>query len=291
MLKKSIITFILSFSLALAFGQNEAYKLYNAKGVEVQYEDMVNQLVKNDLVFFGELHNDPICHWLEYRLLKDVTNLTSQKPTVGAEMFESDDQLILNEYLNGIIQDKHFQKEAKIWSNYQTDYKPLVEFAKSEKIKFVATNIPRRYAALVSRKGFEGLDTLSSKALNYIAPLPVKYNPELAGYKKMLEMSHLPGMKNHTNENLPKAQAIKDATMAHFILENYQEGSIFIHYNGTYHSNNKEGIIWYINQKNADLKVASIATVKQEDIRKLKDKNTGLADYILVVPSDMTTTY
>jgi hypothetical protein len=93
------------------------------------------------------------------------------------------------------------------------------------------------------------------------------------------------------NENFPKAQAIKDATMAHFILENYQEGMHFIHLNGSYHSDNYDGIIWYINQYREGLNIKTITTVSQDDIYTLDETNAGKADFIIVVPSDMTKTY
>ena len=291
MIKKSIVFVIVSLMFLSLNAQTSAYKIYTSEGVDIEYEDMVSQLMEGDIIFFGEIHNDPINHWLEKRLLKDVHQMAGKDPVVGAEMFEADDQLILNEYLQGLIREKNFKNEAKIWNNYETGYRPLVEYAKKNKLQFIATNIPRRYASVVSEEGFEGLDSLSKQAKEYIAPLPVKYDPELPGYKKMLKMIDMPGMKDHGNENLPKAQAIKDATMAHFILKHFDQESIFLHFNGTYHSNNKEGIVWYIEQENPDLSVKTIATVRQETLNELEDKHKDLADFILVVPADMTTTY
>lgn len=291
-MKRSALTIlIIVFLVVNVKAQHSAYKLYTSNGEAVEYEDMFNQLMDGDIIFFGELHNDPVGHWLQLRLLKDLTKMTEKSLIVGAEMFESDDQLIIDEYMRGLIKEKHFQKEAKLWKNYETDYKPLLEYSKKEGLRFIATNIPRRYASIVSRKGFKGLEELSDEAKSYIAPLPIQYNPELPGYKKMLEMSHTQRMKNHANKNLPKAQAVKDATMAHYILKNFEKGKVFLHLNGTYHSNNKEGIIWYINNNQPELTIKSIASVKQESIDTLEKENKGLADYILVIPYDMTTTY
>ena len=95
----------------------------------------------------------------------------------------------------------------------------------------------------------------------------------------------------HGGDNLPKAQAIKDATMAHFILENKKEGQTFIHYNGTYHSNNFEGIVWYLKQANPDLKIITISSVEQEEIGSLVKENIGLANFILCTPASMTKTH
>ncbi|MBS3806435.1 MAG: ChaN family lipoprotein [Bacteroidales bacterium] len=267
-----------------------AYRIFTSGGKMVDYQQMQATLNQKDIVFFGELHNNPIAHWLQLELTVDLHRKQGDNMVLGAEMFEADDQLILNEYLNGTIREKNFKEEAGLWSNYKTDYRPLVEYARENALPFIATNIPRRYASLVAQSGFEGLEDLTELAREYIAPLPIPYDPDLPGYKNMLKMKHMPGMERQAG-NLPKAQAIKDATMAHFILENWEEDGLFLHYNGTYHSNNKEGIVWYIRQYAEGLQVGTIATVRQDQLDKLSDRNQGVADFILVVTGNMTKTH
>ena len=150
----------------------------------------------------------------------------------------------------------------------------------------MAANVPRRYAQMIFNGGFEVLDTLPAEEKAWIAPLPILYNPELPGYVEMLSM-----MGGHGGENLPKAQAIKDATMAHFILANYSPEQTFIHYNGAYHSNNYEGILWYLKQAKPDFVYVTISTVSQADVSKLEDENKGLADFIICVDENMTSTH
>jgi uncharacterized iron-regulated protein len=182
---------------------------------------------------------------------------------------------------------------VRLWKNYGTDYKPLLSFAKKNDLKFVASNIPRRYASVVSSGGFEALQQLSAEALKYIAPLPIEYDPELPCYKDMLSMgSEIGGtMENKVNENLPKAQAIKDATMAKSIANHWQNGQMVIHFNGSYHSERHVGIIWYLNKYNPAIKVATITTVLQDDIDKMDAASKDLADFVIVIPSSMTRTY
>lgn len=80
-----------------------------------------------------------------------------------------------------------------------------------------------------------------------LLPYPsIHCDSTLPGYVKMIEM-----MGGHGGENLPKAQALKDATMAHNILENHIQGSLFIHYQWKLHSDDYEGIYWYL--KNGSL--------------------------------------
>src|SRR5690606_42017558 len=118
-------------------------------------------------------HDNPISHWLQLALTKDLYKTKSL--VLGAEMIERDNQLQLNQYLSGEINQKGLDTLARLWKNHKTDYKPLVDFAKENKLHFVATNIPRRYASMVYRGGFEVLDTLSVNQKEWMAPLPIKY--------------------------------------------------------------------------------------------------------------------
>ncbi len=288
-MKNRILLFAMFVVFVAMKSDKKAFELYNADGKEIKYNKMIKELAKADVVFFGELHNNPISHWFELEITKSLYDIKKDKLVLGAEMFESDNQLLLDEYLSGLIKTKNFEAEAKLWPNYSTDYKPLVEFAKENKLKFVATNIPRRYAALVNKKGFEGLDSLSPEAKKLIAPLPVKYDPEVECYKSMIEM--MGGMGGHVTANIPKAQAIKDATMAYFILQNWKKGDLFFHYEGSYHSDNHEGIVWWLKQAAPKLKILTVTTVEQDTIKPLSDDFKNSADFIIAVPSDMTKTY
>jgi len=261
-----------------------AYVLYNAKGKKVSYTKMIKAIVQNDIVLIGESHNNPISHWMELAITKDCKEQKSL--VMGAEMFEQDNQPSLDLYLQGKLTAKGLDSSARLWKNYTTDYAPLVNFAKENNIVFAASNVPRRYAALVSKGGFEALDTLSAKEKIWIAPLPIAYDPELPGYKNMMTM-----MAGHGSVNMPKAQAIKDATMAYFILKYYTPGTLFIHYNGSYHSQNHDGIVWHLKHSKPELKIITVTTVSQKDIKHLLAENKNTADFIICVDEDMTTTY
>lgn len=278
-----LISFLVTATIAFA-QQKPAYILYNADGKKISYNRMIKQLAKKDIVIFGEFHNNAISHWLELAVAKDLSE--KRTLTFGAEMFEADNQQALNDYLAGKISAKGLDSAARLWKNYNTDYAPIVNFAKEKKAAFIATNIPRKYASLVSKKGFEALDTLSALEKTWIAPLPMEYDATLPGYVKMLEM-----MGGHGGPNMPKAQASKDATMAYFILQNFKPGNLFIHYNGSFHSDNYDGINWYLKRKQPNLKYATITTVSQKNIKELLAENKGKADYIICVDEDMTNTY
>lgn len=266
-----------------------AYRLFDQKGKEVSYSRMMNDLEGADIIFFGELHDNPVAHWLQYELTSDLYGKKGKDLVLAAEMFESDNQILIDEYMADAISESSFESETRLWDNYKTDYKPLLQFAKDSGLLFVASNIPRRYASLVFSKGFEGLEDLSETAKQYIHPLPIPYDPELKCYKDMMKMGGMGGM--HANENLPKAQAVKDATMAHFILKYWEPGKQLIHFNGSYHSDNFQGIVWYILQNHPELNIRTITTKLQDNIEEVGKEHENSANYILVIPETMTRTY
>lgn len=282
---KSLLLILISFFSLYSSAQNKpSYLIYDQNGKKATYKDILKSSQKAEVLLFGEYHDNSVAHWLELEITKDLFGKIVL--VLGAEMLEADNQKQVNQYLNGEINQKKLDSTARLWPNYKTDYKPLVDFAKENKIDFIATNIPRRFASLVFKNGFEALEKLSNEEKSWMAPLPLKYDAALPGYSKMIQE-----MGGHGGENLPKAQASKDATMAHFIIKNRKENSLFIHYNGSYHSDNFEGINWYLKQENPTIKIVTIATVSQNDVSKLEPEYLGKANFIIVIDEDVTKTY
>ena len=49
-------------------------------------------------------------------------------------MFEQDQQGVVDRYLSGELNEKQFKDSCRLWENYTTDYKPLLDFAKDKKL-------------------------------------------------------------------------------------------------------------------------------------------------------------
>jgi uncharacterized iron-regulated protein len=289
-MKKTLHTFfLLAFvfcATAKAQPDKPAYLLYDKNGEKIFYQELVDLSHQNDLIFFGEQHDNAIAHWLQFELIQDLSSDSSKSLMIGMEMFEADQQILINEYFEDQISQNSFESEARLWDNYQTDYKPVLEFAKENDTPLIATNIPRRYASSVYYSGLSALDSLSNSAKEWIAPLPVEVDTTLQSYQAMSQMAG-----GHGGENLIYSQAIKDATMAHFILSNLNENSQMIHLNGSYHSNDYEGIVWYIQQADEEVNILTINTITADDILNVDSDRLQSADITLAVPSSMTSTY
>ena len=282
--RPALCIIITLLAVHLAHAQMPAYTIYASDGKPRNFEKMANAARGAQVVLFGEHHDDPIAHWLQLRLAKSLSE--HKKLVIAAEMLETDNQQAVDRYLTGEYTAKQLDSAARLWPNFKTDYKPIVDFAKEKKLRVIASNVPRRYASQVYKGGFEALSALPDQEKSYMPPMPIAYDPNLPGYVRMMKE-----MGGHGGDNLPKAQALKDATMAWSILRSLPQDGVLLHLNGTYHSDNHEGIGWYLRRENPRLKITTIATVSQDNVESLEAVHRGLADYIIVTPSDMTRTH
>lgn len=285
-MKYLLFLFVIS-SIQLSFSQKKpAYQIFKDNGKKVSYKKMMKDLKKSEILFFGELHNDPIAHWMQFEIIDELTQHFEGKISIGFEMFESDQQMLLNDYINGQIKARMFDETESLWPNYKTDYKPIVDYAKSNKIACIATNIPRKYASLVYIKGREVLDSIPSSERGLMCPIDFTVDTSLSQYSMLAQM----GMHNG-GLNFVYAQAIKDATMAYFINQNWNSSNYFVHLNGSFHTDFYQGIIWYMQQYKPELNYRSISVVNQDDITKLEKEYLHKAHYVICTPNSMTKTH
>lgn len=171
-----------------------AYSVFTRAGEPATLDDVVAEMGRHEVVFIGETHDDPTGHMLEAELLRrayeaygtpasgDTPGDAARPVALSLEFFEHDVQLVLDEYLAGLITEKAFRSDSRPWERYQTDYRPLIEFAKEKGLVVVAANAPRRYATRVTLHGRESLESLGPEALATLAPLP--YGQASEAYKQ-----------------------------------------------------------------------------------------------------------
>ena len=286
---RKLMTLLLSLTALVSYAQPKpAYSIFTADGRQTDYGRMLKTLQDADIIFIGETHNCPVAHWMEYEITSDFIRKFPKGLTLGAEMFETDNQLLVDEYTRGVISSDKFEAEAKLWDNYWTDYSGLLYLAREHGLKFVATNVPRRYASFVKDNGLEALGNLPDAAKSLMAPLPIAFDAQ-AQDEAMFGFMQLMGGKGSANSHFAEAQAIKDATMAWFISSNFDRR--FIHYNGNFHSDNRGGIIPYLEQYLPGKKIATVCSVRQDNINSLDEENSGRADFIIVAPTDFPMSY
>ncbi len=285
---KNLIFFLFLLPAGLVFSQEmAAYKVFTKEGKKTSYAKIVKALEGKQAVFFGELHDDPIAHWLELEILKELYAKHGKLLVCGSEMYERDNQKAVDAYLAGKLDEKQFADSCRLWPNQSTDYQPMLDYAKSNQIAWIATNIPRRYASQVFKKGLASLGQLNQEDLRWICPLPFEVDTTLSQYKSLLNS------EMHMGPDFVYSQAIKDATMGWSISQHLNDNGVFYHLNGSYHSDFQQGILWYLNHydKLPYEKMLTISLVTQAEIDKLDPEYIGKADFIICVPESMTRTH
>ena len=260
---------------------------------DVDFDALLKRLSETDVVFFGEQHDDPETHRTELALLDAIGRL-GRPVILSLEMFERDAQPLLNEYLAGRIGEADFLAKSRPWDRYITDYRPMVELARSKGWPVIASNIPRPMASAVGRKALAALDTLTPLERTWAAR-DIKC-PEDAYRARFMETmrGHGPGgAAPQAGDTLPTAvanrfyvaQCIKDETMAESIVESRngrQPDAIVVHYDGAFHSDYKQGTVDRVKRRAPALRLMVITAVPviDQSTATLAD-HSGRADFII----------
>ena len=202
------------------------------------------------------------------------------------EMFERDVQTILNEYLNNLISEQHFLSSSRPWGNYKTDYRPLVEFAKENKLEVIAANAPRRYVNMVSRLGRASLEKLSPDAKKWLAPLPFGEASDAYAAKFNDLMGKMSDSSTPQKHNpILNSQALWDATMAYSIAEHLKKNkkSLIVHLNGAFHTENRLGTVEHLLKYRPKTKVLVVTMRYEDDFKTFdKSKHSNLGDFVIL---------
>ncbi len=280
------------FSCFSQTGIEKHYKIYNTHTKQLTTAEQIAMDCKDaDVLFFGEEHNDSAGHYMEKEIFNALQKQYGSKLALSMEMFESDCQLVLNEYLAGFISEDRFIKEARAWSNYR-DYKPAVEIAKQNKLAVIAANPPRRYVNMVGRKGMKSLDSLPKASKRFLPPLP--YDTATGAYREKFMEFMKGGSPGTGNAKIFYSQSLWDAGMAYSIYNywrKHKDEKIF-HMVGRFHCDEKLGTAEQLQKRNSRLKILNISCFSDSSFANPDwDKFSNLGDYIIMTDPGLKKTY
>jgi len=290
-MNRSIVAFALTILLAV-FVQAQTtitdanFRVFDSEGQPSSLEKIIEAAGNVDVVFLGEQHDDAVGHFLENEIFRQVFAKYGKQRTVALslEMFERDEQIVVNEYLQGLITEKKFLDDSRPWGNYKTDYRPLVEFAKANKLDVIAANAPRRYVNMVSRNGRGAVDQLSSDAKKWLAPLP--YSEASETYAK--KFTALMGGSNEASmgiRNILDSQSLWDATMADSMAKYLKQNknALIVQLNGSFHSADRLGTVEHLLRYRPKAKVIVVTMRYEDDFQNFdKAKDTKIGDFIIL---------
>lgn len=292
----TILFLILLMSFSISAQTTEAnYRIYDAGGNTADLQQILNRIETSDVVFLGENHDDATAHALQLEIFKRAVRKYSaqRKFALSLEMFERDVQIVLDEYLKNLITEKKFLDDSRPWKNYQTDYRPLVELAKEQKLDVIAANAPRRYVNMVSRLGRDSLNQLSPETKKWLAPLPYGEPSQAYGDKFNALMGKMPEANMGLNKILA-SQSLWDATMAFSISEFLKKtkNPLVVHLNGAFHTENHLGTVEHLLKYSPKARILVVTMRYDDDFTKFdKEKHTGLGDFVILTDTKVPRTF
>ncbi|MGY0041375.1 ChaN family lipoprotein [Pedobacter sp. NJ-S-72] len=284
-MKKKLLFLAWVLIPAALFAQNtdQSYKIFETKTKKsITVEELVKNMKNVDVLFFGEEHNDSIGHLLETDIFSKMV-LAYPGTALSLEMFATDVQPVINEYVAAMISEKNFIKEARAWNNYK-DYKPLIEFAKQNKAEVIGANAATRYSNAVTFSGLEKLNDFPAASKAFLPPLPIdtatgRYHDK---FIETLGGHDMGGMKIFQTQNL------WDASMAWSIAKYAKlnpKKKIF-QVNGRFHSDEHLGTFAQLKKYAPKLNLVNISCFAgKNDVQPDWAKQAELGNYIIITNS------
>jgi uncharacterized iron-regulated protein len=255
------------------------------------FETMVADLARADVVLVGEQHDDPNTHRLEAAVLEGFAR-RHMAVTLSLEMFERDVQPSLDTYVAGAVAEDEFLKGSRPWPRYATDYRALVELAKAQRWPVLAANVPRRIASDVAKSGRPAVDALASTDRGLAAhDLQCPHDGYFDRFAEQMGSHQAPGATaatvTDTTERYYWAQCVKDETMAESIAAAFakQDGrpGVIVHFTGAFHSDFGTGTGERVRRRLDGRRVALVSMMPVENLDTLAPAGDDLkrADYLV----------
>lgn len=254
------------------------------------FEAMLAELARADVVFLGEQHDDPRTHRLQLAVLEGLARRREGHIVLSLEMFERDVQPSLDTYLAGTSTEAEFLASSRPWPNHRADYRPLVEFSRSLGWPVIAANVPRRLAQVVSRRGLIALDSLSDADRAFVAT--ARSCPRDAYQQRFAEtMGDMSGhgmqmTKEQSDamvQRFYEAQCLKDETMAESIVQaRSTHNTLVVHANGSFHSDYRLGTAERVKRRLPKARIAVVSFVPVADLDRANGKpRRKLGDWVV----------
>ena len=267
-------------------------RVYDTRAASfTDFESLLADLARADVILLGEQHDDPNTHRLEAAVLEGLAR--RRLPVIlSLEMFERDVQPALDAYLAGTVKEEEFLKGARPWPRYATDYRALVEIARAHGWPVVAANVPRRIAADVAKSGRTAVDALvTADRLLAARDLHCPRDPYFDRFAEQMGAHQKPDAGGSPDaaatERYYWAQCVKDETMAESIARAVattggRPGAV-VHVTGAFHSEFGAGTAERVRRRLEGRRVAVVSIMPVENLDTIApgDSDRKRADYLV----------
>jgi len=272
-----------------------------ADNTPVPWESLVEQAGTADIVVLAEQHDDLLAHRFQSALT--ATLAAQGKVAVCMEMFERDEQALVDAYLAGSITQMTLVDitDSKDWGAkgaWDEFYQPIVDAAKGAKSPVIAANAPRRFTRLGRLESFESLATFAEAyPEQFVVPAPIEQSTYYERFKATMSHHSAPPAKGQKAEahampeftegqiaGMFRAQQVWDATMADSVVKAWRAHGKAMLMVGQFHTDHDGGLLLRIKAAAPEAKILTISLDKAESAT-LREGDNGRADLVVYRPA------
>ena len=258
-------------------------------GEAIGFPDLIDQLKTVDVVFIGEVHNNPEHHLIQVQLLQALMASFTPPPAVAMEFFDTTRQPVLDRFMNGDLDETAFLKQVdwkKSWRFPYHLYRPILWTSRDKGTVLLGINAPNSVVKKVARSGLLSLTAEERRQVARDMDLTNTAHREfLDGIFKQHQtdknLKH--GMQNF--DHFYQAQCVWDETMAETIADHMKaHGGKMVVFTGNGHIVNKFGIPDRVLRR-VDVKTATIVLYPLTERTTI---NKRMADYVWLTSDSKT---
>jgi aminopeptidase N len=120
---------------------------------------VIEDVSEKRIVYVGEYHDRFAHHDVELQIIRGL-HRKDPRIAIGMEMFQRPFQKTLDEYIGGLFDEREFLHKSEYFKRWGFDYnlyKPILDYAREEKIPVVALNLSREISDKVAKTGMDSL--------------------------------------------------------------------------------------------------------------------------------------
>lgn len=124
-----------------------------ASGYYVSQQTMLDHIMRAQVIFVGETHDNPAAHRLQEKILTALYQHNPEHVTLAMEMFTPSQQPVIDRWTAGELSEEEFIEAVgwnKGWSMDFGYYRPLLDLCRKNHIKILALNTERSTRKMVS---------------------------------------------------------------------------------------------------------------------------------------------
>jgi uncharacterized iron-regulated protein len=129
------------------------------------FAEVTERVAGKKIIYVGENHDQYSHHVMQLEVIKDL-HRRGKKVAIGMEMFQRPFQGPLDDFIEGRIDERELLKKTQYFKRWGLDYnlyRPILKFARSERIPVVALNISQEIVDKVSQGGLDSLSEEEKK--------------------------------------------------------------------------------------------------------------------------------